>query len=228
VSFLHFVVTKRGIESLQHDGHFGGQSDSLSSRGAVCGSVGNKVITMISAQKDHSNEDVAFYSWVQQQLARAARRILGRAPPSPTLQPTLLANEAWIVFSKQPAYLARDRVGIQCLIPSVMRSVLVTYSRTRGAVKRGGGVRPEPIENDDATCDFEVDAILDLDQAMEDLRLHHPRVCRVMEMRIYGGGDAAEIAKLLGLAQRSVDRDVAFGKKALNLYLRKRGYGIDL
>lgn len=182
---------------------------------------------MISIQQDSSSDDLAFFSWVQQQLAKAARRILGRTAPSPTLQPTLLVNEAWIVFSKQPAYAARDRIGIQCLIPSVMRSVLVTYARTRGAVKRGRGVRPESIDEGAATCDFEVDGILDLDQAMENLRLHHPRVSRVMEMRIYGGSGPGEIAKLLGLEQRSVDRDIAFGKKALNLYLRKRGYGID-
>jgi RNA polymerase sigma factor (sigma-70 family) len=59
----------------------------------------------------------------------------------------------------------------------------------------------------DAQLQVELDAILDLDGALDRLDTVSERLRRVVELRFFGGVPEAEVAALLGVSARTVERD---------------------
>lgn len=63
------------------------------------------------------------------------------------------------------------------------------------------------LRDADATLEIEVDAILALDEALAQLGGVDRRLCQVVELRFFGGLPESEIAELLGVSSRTVERD---------------------
>ena len=64
-----------------------------------------------------------------------------------------------------------------------------------------------PIEtNEPATPGQNID-LLALDEALKDLAILDERQARIVELRFFGGCTIEEIAELLGVGKRTVDRD---------------------
>ena len=51
-----------------------------------------------------------------------------------------------------------------------------------------------------------------LDEALTRLHERHPVQCRIVEMRYFGGLTLKEIAELIGIGKRSVDREWSYAK----------------
>lgn len=124
-----------------------------------------------------------------------------------TLQPTALVHEAYARLAGSQTR-AENRVHFMALAATVMRRVLVDHARAKLAQKRGGG-RRETIELDrtPAPGALEGAELLDLDSAIREFEALYPRAARVVEMRFFGGMNAPEIAKLLGVGDATVERD---------------------
>jgi RNA polymerase sigma-70 factor (ECF subfamily) len=93
-----------------------------------------------------------------------------------------------------------------------MRRILVDYARTRNAHRRGGGVRPVPL---DESLDFAPPRSADLvalDDSLEALATLDPRKSEVVELKFFGGLEAREIAEVLGVSQPTVLRDWKLAK----------------
>jgi RNA polymerase sigma factor (sigma-70 family) len=56
------------------------------------------------------------------------------------------------------------------------------------------------------------DKILDVHKALEKLAAIDPRAARVVELRFFAGMEIEEIAKLLGVAGRTIKRDWEFAR----------------
>ena len=88
-----------------------------------------------------------------------------------------------------------------------MRRILIDHARKRRAAKRDG-TPPTPAI---AGTVFDLDG-LDIDRALKKLAVDYPRHARVVELRFFGGLDASEIAQILDLSLRTVERDWQFSK----------------
>jgi RNA polymerase sigma factor (TIGR02999 family) len=88
-----------------------------------------------------------------------------------------------------------------------MRQVLVSLARQRRTLKRGGGQRAVQLSDSDGALDIEMDSILALDDALTQLETLDRRLSRVVELRFFGGLPDAEVAELLGVSARTVERD---------------------
>jgi RNA polymerase sigma factor (TIGR02999 family) len=123
-----------------------------------------------------------------------------------TLQTTALVNEAWLRLSAGLESGVETRSHFVAVAARAMRRVLIDHARRRDAVKRGGGVRREEL--DDALAVFQESApdLLALDTALAKLERMDPQLGRVVELRFFGGASNQEVAEVLGVSLRTVER----------------------
>lgn len=127
-----------------------------------------------------------------------------------TLDPTGLANEAIVRLLKCDPAQINDEEHFMLLAAEAMRQILVDYARARAAQKRGGGVRPEPLDAErlSQAVQLRMDPLqlLALNDALDDFQKHDPDAAAVVKMRTFAGMDCEEIAALLNLSRRTVER----------------------
>ncbi len=138
------------------------------------------------------------------QLAKGG--VAGRAH---TLQPTALVHEAFLKLSGNDQRW-NNRDHFMAVAATAMRQVLVDHSRRKKADKRGGGQRRAAISidclADDAIESREL-RVLWLDDLLVELAVSLPRASRVAEMRLFGGMEMEQIARVLDVTRTTVHRD---------------------
>lgn len=154
------------------------------------------------------------------ELHRAAERLLRRERPGHTLQPTELVNEAWLRLAdgKTPDYASRGH--FLAVAARAMRHVLVDHARRRLAGKRGGGAAAVSLPGELASP-APPEEILALDEAMDRLGDFSPRLKQVVEYRFFAGLEETEIAELLQVTTRTVQRDWARARAWLHQELAR-------
>jgi RNA polymerase sigma factor (TIGR02999 family) len=152
---------------------------------------------------------------VYEELKRIARRQLRRERSGHTLQTTALVHEAYMRLADQTRVAWRDREHFFAVAATLMRRVLVDYARGRLASKRAALLVTLSAAENVGTSDPAV-AVLDLDRALASLAEAFPRQAMVVEMRYFGGLELVEVARVLGVTDRTVKRDWAFARAWLS------------
>ncbi|MCB9826166.1 MAG: sigma-70 family RNA polymerase sigma factor [Planctomycetes bacterium] len=126
--------------------------------------------------------------------------------PSHTLQPTALVNEAMLrLVGRSTPWESRGHfLGVAA---RAMRSILADHARARGAQKRGGNRKREPL--DAAVAWFEENRVdlLALDDALKRFAQLDARAAQIVELRYFAGLTQAEIAEMLDVSVATVERD---------------------
>lgn len=130
-----------------------------------------------------------------------------------TLQPTALVNEAFLRLARGADGGAGDRAQFFAAAARTMRQVLVDHARARTAAKRDG-LRIELDEDPSAEERPTLD-LLALDAALGELEVNEPRLARLVELRFFTGLESEEIARVEGLSERTVRRDLLFARSWL-------------
>jgi len=140
-------------------------------------------------------------------LRRIAAAHLRAERPNHTLQPTALVHEAYARLAGQSEIDLKDRVHFLAIVSHLMRQVLVDYAKARRAAKRGGGGRQVTLDE----CMFVENTrsldVLIMDELLERLTKLNARHARIVEMHFFGGLSFEEIAEVLGIGLRTVERD---------------------
>jgi RNA polymerase sigma factor (TIGR02999 family) len=153
---------------------------------------------------------------VYDQLRRIARRQLEAERSNHTLSTTGLVHEAYLRLVDQTRVEWSERSHFFAVAAQAMRRVLVDYARKHSAKRRGGGLRPLPIDmlEDPAGADADAiavipqaDQLLEIDEALDELAQLDPRLVRVIECRYFAGMTDAETARALDITPRTVTRD---------------------
>jgi len=135
-------------------------------------------------------------------LARRQRRL----HPADTLSTTALVSESYLRLfgGKQPE--VRDREHFFSLVAATMRRILIDQARLRIAQKRGGGESNLRVDDDmqDASRPEELLLVV---QLVERLRAITPRLATLVEWHFFAGIEFREIASVLDLNERTVQRD---------------------
>lgn len=157
-----------------------------------------------------------------EELHRIASRHLRGERSNHTLQATALVHEAYLKLAGASERRFTDEVHYLAVASRVMRQVLVDYARARGAQKRFGEVKREPlwaasleVKGEDGV---ELIELIELDTAIEALTAENEPLARLIEMRYFGGMTAEETAVALGLSVHSVRHDLRFAQA----WLRRR------
>jgi RNA polymerase sigma factor (TIGR02999 family) len=150
-----------------------------------------------------------------QQLRTMAHRQLGRNPNGGTLETSELVHEAYLRVAARARGEMPEQAHLLALASVAMRHVLVDRARARGRLKRGGGRGRITFDEERIAVDDEPEALLQLDEALTWLAALEPRLARVVECRFFGGLGEEEIAAVLGVTTRTVQRDWAKARMLL-------------
>jgi RNA polymerase sigma factor (TIGR02999 family) len=160
-------------------------------------------------------------------LRKLAAARMAAERPDHTLQPTALANEAFLRMMDQEKVDLRSRAHFFALAATMMRRVLVDRARAKRAEKRGGARRVEGLDGSLAeelgVVGQDADELLALDEALGRLALAQPRQARVVELRFFGGLGLEETAEELGVSRETVKLDWRFARAWLNQALSDSG-----
>jgi RNA polymerase sigma factor (TIGR02999 family) len=149
----------------------------------------------------------ALFSTVYGELKRLARGQLRAVDAHATLSTTELVHEAFLKISRNGGQDFEGRGHFLGVAARAMRQVLVDFARRRHAAKRGGGAPVVRLEDAEARLQLELDQILDLDRALDRLDQVNERLRRVVELRFFGGVPEEDVALVLGVSARTVERD---------------------
>lgn len=155
------------------------------------------------------------------QLKRLAAHCMRAERSDHTLQPTALVNEAYFLLVKQKVRW-QNKAHFLAIAARLMRRVLIDYAKTRARKKRGG-IRQKLSLND--VCLFAEDRseeLVALDRSLIQLAQLDPRQSRIVEMRFFGGLETKEIAEVLQVSTRTVERDWEVAKLWLRAALGER------
>jgi RNA polymerase sigma factor (TIGR02999 family) len=152
---------------------------------------------------------------VYHELRAIAHRKLGVGGRGGTLSTTDLVHEAYLKLVDQSRAESQDRAHFLALASVAMRHVLVDRAKARNTVKRGGGRVRVSFDEGRIGPDDQPEALLQLDEALERLAATEPRLARVVECRFFGGLSEEDIAGVLGVTVRTVQRDWAKARMLL-------------
>lgn len=141
---------------------------------------------------------------VYDELRRAARAI--HAGAGATLQPTALVHEAWFKLAPHLANLS-GRVHFLAVAGKAMRQVLADHARSQRRDKRGGAWACVELDEGLVAARAPDPDLLELHERIEQLERLNERHARVVEMRVFAGMRASEVAEVLGVSKDTVEAD---------------------
>lgn len=160
---------------------------------------------------------------LDRELHRLAASYLRRERPGHTLVPTALVNEAFVRLVGQhsrPDWESRSH--FIAIAAQHMRQILVDYARRHRAAKRGAGATLMSLDDVQVSEEPRSIDILALDEALSKLAEVDARKARAMELRFFGGLEMAEIAAVLKISVKTVEKDVRLGAAWLRSALTVR------
>jgi RNA polymerase sigma factor (TIGR02999 family) len=151
-------------------------------------------------------------------LRRLARQRLRHERDGHTLDTTALVHEAYLRLAEHHHLPNEDRGSFFAAASNTMRRILVDYARARNCSKRGAGERRVPLDEVAGfLSDRAAEETLLVDQALGRLERAAPRAAQVFEQRLFGGLSLEEIAEVMGVSTKTVQRDW----EAARAWLRK-------
>lgn len=144
--------------------------------------------------------------------------------PGQTLQPTALVHEAYLKLNRSPGAGWESRAHFFAVAAKAMRQILANHAERRRTAKRGGGMQRVTLAGleDSTDTGSEID-LLDLDEALGRLSELSPRQARVVELRFLAGLEETEIAHVLEVSTRTVEREWRMARAFLQCELRGDG-----
>lgn len=163
-----------------------------------------------------SGRDLA--STVYAHLRAIAQHQMNAERPGNTLSATALVHEAYLRLGGSGLVRDAGAEAFYNAAAQAMRRILIERARARGRVKRGGGVRPLPLEAIGDVADLDAldeaggEGILAFEQVFRRLEEHEPRVAEVVRLRFFAGLSVPETARALGISERTVNNRWAYSR----------------
>jgi RNA polymerase sigma-70 factor (ECF subfamily) len=156
------------------------------------------------------------YRHVYPHLHNLAHKMMANEREGHTLQPTALVNDAFLRLVEQERVRWAERQHFFRIAARIMRRILIDHARACGRRKRGGGWRRVTLDTAISEDGFDPVDLVALDDALNRLEARHPRMARVVELRVFGGLTMSEVAGVLGVSKRTADGDWSFALRWLS------------
>ncbi len=168
------------------------------------------------------------YGLVYAELKGIAHRQLGSESANHTLQTTALANEAFLKMAGQDRVDWQNRAQFFAIAARAIRRLLVDYARQRNRLKRGSGAVNLSIElADNVPAPAPTLDLVALDDALTRLKQEAPTECEVVELRYFTGLNNREVAEVLNVSSRTVERRWRYAKAWLFRDLQDGATGVS-
>lgn len=152
---------------------------------------------------------------VYDELRRLAARRLRRQDGPVTLQPTALVHEAWLRLAHQGERNWNDRQHFFRAAALAMRHILVDLARKKATRKRGNNAERVDIADLNLSSPQPDERVLLVNEALTRLEAEDPESARLITYKFFGGFTNEEIAEMLGISERTLNRQWAYARACL-------------
>jgi RNA polymerase sigma factor (TIGR02999 family) len=144
----------------------------------------------------------------------AAARMAGEGPGQ-TLQATALVHEAWLKLVGGADRTWNNRAHFFRAAAQAMRRILVDRAREKGSLKRGAGAEKISIDSLELEATPPDAKVLLVDEALQRLEIEDPESARIVTLKFFGGLTNQDVARTLGVTERTVERRWSYAKTCL-------------
>jgi len=141
----------------------------------------------------------------------AAHRMAGEAAGQ-TLQPTALVHEAWLRLVRTPDQAWQNRGHFFRTAAECMRRILIDNARRKLQLRHGGRSERVPLDEIDLAGEHDPRRLLHVHEALDRLAAQDATKAEIVKLRFFAGLENREIAELLGISERTVERAWRFAR----------------
>ena len=149
---------------------------------------------------------------VYPELRLMARRYMKKEVPGNSLQATVLVHEVYLRLVDVTNVEWQARAQFFAIAAQMMRRILVDAARGRGSRRSDGIPLKVSLDESAILAPESHRSILALDDALTAFSPVAPRQAKVVELRYFGGLTEEEVATVLKISRRSVERDWGLAK----------------
>lgn len=166
------------------------------------------ITQLLNGLKDNDARVIdKIYPLVYEHLRNEAHLQLRRERAGHTLQTTALVNEAYLKLVDQEKSKYQNRSHFLAIAALAMRRILISYARKKSAEKRGGNEPAVTFTDGMAPYNARLMEMIDLDNALEKLKLLNERQAKIVQYRFFGGMNYKEIAEVMDETEHSIRYD---------------------
>jgi RNA polymerase sigma factor (TIGR02999 family) len=158
---------------------------------------------------------------VYEELRRLARVQMAGQAAGHTLQPTALVHEAWLRLVHEEGRTWQNRAHFFRVAAMAMRQILVDRARKKLSHKRGSGVGMVSLDDLDIAAPTMDDRVLLVDQCLDRLEREAPESARIISLKFFTGLTNKEVAAILDVSERSLDRQWVYARTRLYEMIRQ-------
>ena len=149
---------------------------------------------------------------VYEELRKLAAARMAQQPGGQTLQATALVHEAWLRLVDGPNRPYASRRHFFSAAAQAMRHLLIERARRKLRERHGGDLQRVDVDDVEIAAPADDETLLQINTALEELALLAPEKAEVVKLRFFVGLDEKEIAELLNLSPRTVERYWSYAK----------------
>jgi RNA polymerase sigma factor (TIGR02999 family) len=149
---------------------------------------------------------------VYEELRLFAAQKMAQEKPGQTLQATALVHEAYIRLVGDEIQKWDSRGHFFAAASEAMRRILVDKARRKQSKRHGGNHKKVDLNDVFLAIEDPKDDILAIDEALDKLSNEDPKLAEVIKLRYFGGLTLDQIASIMGIGRRTVDRYWALGR----------------
>jgi RNA polymerase sigma factor (TIGR02999 family) len=149
---------------------------------------------------------------VYDELRKLAAARMAQQPDGQTLQATALVHEAWLRLVDGPNRQYTSRRHFFSAAAQAMRHLLIERARRKLRERHGGVLQRVDVDDVEIAAPADDERLIQINAALEELALLAPDKAEVVKLRFFVGLDEKEIAELLKLSPRTVERYWSYAK----------------
>jgi RNA polymerase sigma factor (TIGR02999 family) len=157
---------------------------------------------------------------VYDELRRLAAARMAQQPPGQTLQPTALVHEAWLKLAAHEGSRWQNRQHFFRAAAEAIRQILIDRARRRLRLRHGQGQQRVALDDIQLAAPEKDEVLVQLDEALAELRAASAERAEIVNLRFFAGLSEAEIADILKISERSVQRQWSYARAWLFARIR--------
>jgi len=174
--------------------------------------MGDVTLILEAIEKGEEKASEELLPLVYNELRRLAAARMAKEAAGQTLQPTALVHEAWLRLVGEGGRSWQNRAHFFGAAAEAMRRILIERARRKSRVKRGSGQVSINIDDLQLAAPTPDEKVLLVDEALKRLEAEHPKIAQIVMLKFFGGMTNQEVAKAMGVTERTVLNHWAYAK----------------
>ena len=159
---------------------------------------------------------------VYDELRKLAAAKMAQEPAGQTLQATALVHEAWLRLVGGQDQHWNSRGHFFGAAAEAMRRILVEVARRKSRLRHGGDVERVSLEGLEIAAGAPEDRLVQVSEALDHLTVEQPEAAQVVRLRYFAGLTNSQVAEMMGISLRSVERHWTWAKAWLFNWIREQ------